>query len=485
VPHALAHAPLSLFNAPIFYPEAHTLAYSEHMFVPSLMGAPLIWAGASPVLVHNLLLMLGLTLSGWAMFLVMSNWTGSSTAGLVAGLAYGFNAHVLGRFVHLQAQHVEFLPAVLYALDRVLARGRARDAALLAVAIVLQSLCSNYLLVFTLVAVAACVAIRPAAWLGSAQRPVLMGLAGAALVTAAALAPFLWPYYEVSRDQGMVRSLDEVSLYSAGWRDYLATGARLHYGWWSHRFFADSTPLFPGVTATLLAVIALGARERWASPRLRMAVVIGIIGVALSLGPALPGYAWLHTHIPLLGALRGAARWGWLALASVAILAGYGVAALESRRLRTRIGLAAVLGVLITAESMRTPVGFTTFQGFPGIYDRLNVDGVVVAEFPFYSGRSVSENGPYLVNNTRYLRALVNGYSGFQPATYEARGERLRNFPEPSAVAELKKIGVTHVTVHSAAFAEQSGVEATKAIDAVTDLELIADEGGIRLYRLR
>jgi hypothetical protein len=485
VPHALVHQPWRLFEAPIFYPEAHTLAYSEHMVVPSLMGAPLIWAGVSSVLVQNLLIMLGLAVSGWAMFLLISSWTGSMTAGLVAGLAYGFNAHVLARFVHLQAQHVEFFPAVLYALDRVLDHGRRRDAAWLAAAIVLQSLCSNYLMVFTLFAVAACVAIRPSAWLGSSRRHVLTALALGAAIAFVALAPFLWPYYLVSRDQGMIRSLDEVATNAATWRSYLATGGRLHYEWWSHRFFADTTPLFPGVTATILGAIALVGRGRAANPRVRMAIVIGLLGVALSLGPALPGYEWLHVRIPLLAALRGAARWGWLALAAIAILAGYGVATLERRWPRPRMALAACLGALITVEAMRAPVGYTTFAGYPRIYDRLRSPGTVVAEFPFYSGPSVSENGPYLVNNTRYLQPLVNGYSGFQPTSYAIRGDILRNFPERSALDELRKIGVTHVTVHTSAFAEKSGAAAMTALESVAGLELVADEDGIRLYRFK
>ena len=64
VPHALATNPLNLFEAPIFYPEQHSLAFSEHMFVPSVMGAPLLWAGASPVLVYNILIMIGFASSG-------------------------------------------------------------------------------------------------------------------------------------------------------------------------------------------------------------------------------------------------------------------------------------------------------------------------------------------------------------------------------------------------------------------------------------
>ena len=45
VAHQLPRDPLHLFDAPIFFPEHDTLAYSEHMIVQAVMGAPLQWAG--------------------------------------------------------------------------------------------------------------------------------------------------------------------------------------------------------------------------------------------------------------------------------------------------------------------------------------------------------------------------------------------------------------------------------------------------------
>ena len=57
------------------------------------MGAPLFWAGASPVLTYNLLLIAGFALTGWAMCLVIARWTGDWIAGVAAGIVMGFNAH--------------------------------------------------------------------------------------------------------------------------------------------------------------------------------------------------------------------------------------------------------------------------------------------------------------------------------------------------------------------------------------------------------
>src|SRR6187401_1959573 len=77
VQHQLPRDPLHLFEANIFYPAHDALAFSEPLIVPALIGAPLAWAGASPVLVYNLVVIAGLALTAFAMFVLVENWTGS------------------------------------------------------------------------------------------------------------------------------------------------------------------------------------------------------------------------------------------------------------------------------------------------------------------------------------------------------------------------------------------------------------------------
>src|SRR4029079_1534476 len=45
VAHALAHEPGHLFDANIFYPHVHTLAYSDAMLFEGLVAAPFLLAG--------------------------------------------------------------------------------------------------------------------------------------------------------------------------------------------------------------------------------------------------------------------------------------------------------------------------------------------------------------------------------------------------------------------------------------------------------
>src|SRR5206468_7282277 len=111
-----------LFEANIFYPAHDTLAFSEPLIVPALIGAPLAWAGGSPVLVYNLVVIAGMALSAFATFVLIEAWTGSFPAGLVAGSLFAFNTHTLTRFAHVQGLHIYGLPLALLAIDR-LVRG--------------------------------------------------------------------------------------------------------------------------------------------------------------------------------------------------------------------------------------------------------------------------------------------------------------------------------------------------------------------------
>jgi hypothetical protein len=484
VAHIVPRNPVSLFEAPIFFPEPHTLAYSEHMLVPSLMGAPLIWAGLSPITVYNLLVLAGFTLSGWAMALVVRRWTGSTLGGVAAGMLFAFNAHLLTRLVHLQALHLEFFPVALLALDRVLSgAGGRRAAALLAAAFVLQALCSNYSLVFLSVALVAAAAVRGNEWLRPFRPGTAALVAGAALASIIVVIPFLWPYYVVSREQGLSRSIEEVSLYSATWADYLATGGRLHYAWWSHRWFEGRTPLFPGIAATLLAAAVLAFPATRRDPRVRMSAAIGVVGFALSFGPAMPGYTWIHLHVPLFTGLRSAARWGLLPLIAIAVLAGYAVAALERRWARGSYWPAAALAGLglLTLEALRAPMGFTGVPEIPAIYDALrSANGAVLVELPLYGGASVSENARYMLASTHHFRPLVNGYSGFESARFRERAARWRAFPADVVLQEMRQLGVTHVMVH----ARDLAADQVGAIDRASGLELLREDGALRLYAL-
>lgn len=485
VAHEAPRAPLHLFDANIFYPERDTLAYSEAMLVQSAMGAPMMWAGASPVLTYNILLLAGFALTGWTMCLVVQRWTSDWTAGLIAGSVFGVNAHTLTRMPHLQAQHVEFLPIALLALDSLLRQPSARRGLRLAFWSVLQALTSVYLLVFTLLALVVAMLVRPRDWIGARFGGVARALGVATLVAGALLVPFLLPYYRVSHDQGLTRTLNDAAQYSASWRDYLTTPARVH-AWWSRPVFAHAgatTGLFPGAIGFALALLALVRGIGLRDSRARMALAIGVAGFCLSFGPALPGYGILYSLVPLLQAVRATARFGYLVTFAVAVLAGFGMMSLRrSCSVRTWAWLAPALVVATALEPMAAPLSLGRFEGIAPIYSRVPTGpGVVVVEIPFFGSRSAQFHAHYMLNSTKNWQPLVNGYSGFQPASFYQHAEVLQRFPDDSALRMLREIGVTHVFVHRG----QLDAAHLAALDARHDLERIDVFGDTELYRLR
>jgi hypothetical protein len=489
VAHQLPRDPRHLFEANIFHPAHDSLAFSEPLIVPALMGAPFAWSGASPVLVYNVILILGFALTGFATCVLVQEWTGSQMAGVLAGSLFAFNTHTLTRLAHVQGIHLYGLPVALLALERVIRGGTWRAALLLAFSMIVLAYTSGYLVVFAVVMIATTMIVAARDWLPRASG-VLGRLALAGIVAALAIAPIYLPYRRVAREQHMVRTIEAIRDFSASPAGYLASAGRLHLSTWSARFFRDPVDsFFPGFVALGLsgaAVVAAvrrrdGERERLRA-RVLMLVSMGAVGAILSFGAATPVYGWLFDVFPPMQGLRAAARFGNLFLLAVAVLAGIGLAAL-----RAPATAAVALILIANGEALRAPFTYQPFRGIPGIY-RLLADEpgpVVLAEQPFYPRSAIFRNAGYVLASTAHWRPLMNGYSGYTPASYQRYADAFWYFPQDWAIQAMKDAGVTHVVVHGDLFLEDNQ-RVVEVLDKRTDFELIAaGPGGLRLYRLK
>ena len=488
VAHQLPRDPSHLFEANIFFPAHDALAFSEPLIVPALMGAPLAWAGASPVLVYNVILILGLALTGFATCLLVEAWTGRLAAGLLAGSLFAFNTHTLTRLAHIQGIHIYGLPLALLALERLIRGDSWRSAFLLALSAIVLAYTSGYLAVFAAVMIATALLATVRDWLPRAPG-VLLRLAVAALVTALAITPIYLPYRRAAREQHMVRTMEGIRDFSATPRGYLASAGRIHLSTWSGRFYKDPVDsFFPGFVALALAGVAIASaiRGQRENHRLRvrvgMLVAIGVVGVVLSLGAATPVYGWLFAVFPPMQGLRAAARFGNLFLLAIAVLAGIGLS-----RLRASAAIAGALIVLVNIEAMQAPFTYRPFHGIPGVYHRLAEEPgpVIVAEQPFYPRQGIFQNAGYVLASTAHWRPLMNGYSGYTPASYQRYADAFWYFPQDWAIQAMKDAGVTHVVVHVAAFLKDHQ-NVLEALARRSDMELMEiGPDGVRLYRLK
>ncbi|HYT74058.1 MAG TPA: hypothetical protein VEL79_04855 [Vicinamibacterales bacterium] len=503
VAHELPRDPRHLFQANIFYPAPDALAFSEPLIMPALIGAPLSWSGASPVLVYNLVLIAGFALTAFATFLLLDAWTGNAFAGLLAGSAFAFNTHTLTRLAHVQGIHLYGLPLALLGIDRIVRGGSYRAAILLAASLAVLAYTSGYLIVFAAVMLAIVLLARAADW-WPRKRLVLPALALAAIASVAVIVPLYLPYRRVAREQHMVRSLDLIKEYSATPRGYLAASGRIHFSTWSGHFFKDPIDsFFPGFAILALAAIAIGAalRRRPVSgdplrARVLMLVAIAVAGFVLSLGTATPVYGWLFTIFPPMQGLRAAARFGNLFLLAIAVLGGLGLSVLlppkggSYRISRGRISrgtwLAILLIVIVNVEALRAPFTYQRFNGIPGLYKLLAQEPgrVVVVEQPFFPRWAVFQNAPYVLASTMHWRPLMNGYSGYTPEAYQHYADAFWYFPDDWAITAMKDAGVTHVVVHPSGF-NSNREPVIPIIEKRGDFELLAiGRDNIRLYRL-
>ena len=190
IAHTLPRDPAHVFDGNIFAPEPATVAYSEPLMPQALLGAPVLYLGGSPVLAFNLVLIVGLALTAWSTWFVVWRWTGSATAGLIAGGLAAFNVHLLTRLPHLQAAHAWGLPLSIYFADRLIERVTTRDVAWLALVVAATAATSVYWLALAglslfIVGVVAAVQGR---W-----RPALT-IAGSSVLGLVLALPVLVPY---------------------------------------------------------------------------------------------------------------------------------------------------------------------------------------------------------------------------------------------------------------------------------------------------
>ncbi len=502
VAHQVVRDPVHLFDANIFYPEKRTLAFSEHLFVQGVMAMPLYWVGASPVAAFNIILIVGLALSGWTMALVMHRWTGNWLAAIVSGCLIAFNASTLSRLVHIQAMHLEFFPFMLAAIDQLIRQPRAKAALSLAGWFVLQALTSVYFLVFITIAAIAAALVRANEWLKDNRSAFLKHAALAAVVAILLLTPFLLPYYHASQEQDQfTRKIDEVGRYSATWRNYAASAGTLHMeklgsklgtpGW--SKGYANADYLFPGFMALTLTLLSLVSLTAIKDRRARMALAFGVVSFALSFGPAFPLYAPLYKIFPLLQAIRGAARFGQMVLAAIAILSGFGLAWL-SLKLPRKAALAAgvIAAIAVNAEAWRAPIGYCgnpenkmcqDYVDVPPIFktlDRADVKAIVV--FPFYPPNGeLNKNARYMLQSTEHFKPMMNGYSGYMPTVMFTHFQGVKDFPSAGSIAYLKGLGVTHALVD----ARNMPPEALVAISHSPSLVLEQTDGNLQILAIK
>lgn len=269
----------------------------------------------------------------------------------------------------------------------------------------------------------------------------------------------------------------------------------------------DQLLLRAAVLTALAAVVSPGCRSRMAAfMRTRGFFLVSLLAAMwLSLGVApqtlgrplnLTGlYQVLYSYVPGFDGLRVPARFNMIAVLMLAVLGGYGAAALS--RWRWATPALAVLTTALFAESLVRPFpinGMGTLRDYavpearvyrpgraPAVYKRLAQEPPgVLAELPIgqpdYDIRAMFYS---IVHHAR----LLNGYSGFFPPHYGLLALTLSDVPSHamSAWETLHNFGATHVIVHEAAWLDDRGPRTTAALIQLGATEVFRDGSHVLL----
>jgi hypothetical protein len=448
VAHQLVHQPAALFDANIFYPARHALAYSDAMLLVGLAAAPFLWAGVPPALVHNGLLIAALSTSAWAMAILAHRLTGDRAAAILAGIVLGFAPYRFAHLAHLELQWLLWMPLALLALHALVERPRPLAGLALGACLAAQLLCSIYYAVFLGVFVAvAWIALVAAT--GTRSR-LLPSTAAAAIPLALVAVPYLMPY-AASRSAHAPRTPAEVARYSATPADYLRVPS-----FNALRGANDPGPapeeraLYPGLAAVILAMVGLWygrGRTRW------IYGALAVLAFDASLGVHGLTFRVLQTVAPPLGNLRAPARFASLGLVVLAALAAIGATrvreAFTSRVARDGVVAIAVALCLIEFWSHPLPVRDATLA--PAAVDRWLAglpDDTVILELPVPTVHALwGYEMWHQVRSIHHWRRLLNGYSGFLPRDSGNTLIALATFPDTESVARLRRLSVDFVVV--------------------------------------
>jgi hypothetical protein len=475
VSHALAHAPQTLFEANIFYPEHHALAYSDAMLLPGTMLAPLFWAGLNPVVIYNFALFAAFALSGATAFMLARQLTDDTAAALAAGTIYAFAPYRFAHYTHLELQIVFWIPLALLMIHRIVSRGGTREGVLFGSAVGCQVLSCIYSGIFL---VLYCAVFVPSLFIATGRRRarrVIVALIAAGVVSIAIVSPYAVAYLRAESAVG-TRDIETVRLYSASLTNYLSAPAMNRiYGWKAITapLLADEMNLFPGIIAVVLAAVGVVASRS----RVRLAYLAGLIfSFMMTLGANGFVYRWLFEYVRLFRGLRSPARFDILVNLSLAILSAYGVAFLLHRVKhvgRRRLAGAAIAALLIV-EYVSAPIVLLAPK--PSKVDAWLAQqppGVIV-ELPLISAKAMwgSLDWLYMYQGIGHFQRMLNGYSGYAPASFYEMRQAMAAFPDDRSMAFLRDRDVDYVVVRAGVYEPQEAASLLEQIQNRSDLSL-------------
>lgn len=451
----------SYFNSNQFFPLPFSLAYSEHLFVPSAIFAPIYWLSKNLVFSVNYYAILTFVFTFVSSFYCFKFFVRNKLASLAGAFVFTFNPLTFAQFFghHLQLMNKFFIPPLFLFAYLYIKNPTWKNSFLFFLFFTLNALSGVYFQIFSLIFV-------PLFWL-----PFLMfqltrqnikffiSLLQTSLIFLIFLPVLLYfnlPYLKFSSLEGIYRTLAENSYFSARGIDWISSlKTNLLYGklvQGNDSFNYTEHTLFLNLLPTLLFLIGLFA--------IRRKIVFFAFGLVLffsaifTFGPTTPLYHHLYQLPVILQGVRVPTRFQFIFYLPFALLVAFGV----EKLLKLNRKIAAAIFLCILSLLILENISKANFDSISPtlsyieskekekslLFDLLTKKNTI--HFPIYTA------GPF--KNVRYLNwstitgeNIFNGYSGYFPADWAKIAEQVKKL-DKKAIEKLNLLGIDYLIIH-------------------------------------
>jgi len=481
------HGLSGLWSAPVFFPYPDTLRYVEPLLGIGVPLAPVYWLTGNAVLLHNVATCLSFPVIATGAYVLGRDLSGSRAGGVVAAAVAAFLPYRLSHLVHVQVLMVGWLWWAAWSVHRYFAEPGWKAAARIAVFYMLLGMSSLYWAYIGPVPLAVIAAVE--CW---RRRPAFVPLISHAALAAVVVGVVFLPVatrlsHATSPDGPLLIAQDsrtggaDLTAFVSGRPSLLVWGGVLQG---SPNGEAD---LFPGLTGLVCAAAALFlARQKDAArPWIPVYAVLIVIGVVLSLGPAITMsgrvlmhdllFAWLD-QLPGFAKLRAAARFAVIAQLALSVLAALGVAAwLHRRRASPREAgvTAGLLAALAFVEGLGVPLDLQPFSPYVAPGDRqacfwlARHPGGAVLDLPFEGWSDARYDIYYQYRTLLHGHPIVNGIGRWRPPLLGMLGDPDSPLYNASRAREtttlLRALGVRYVVLHRGWFEDDALADAMRS----------------------
>ena len=456
--HALKTDPLHIFDANIFFPEARTLAYSEHLIGAALLAFPLSLVTDNLDLLLNFVLLLATFLGALGCDRLARECGASPRGALLAGIVGGFSGPRLTRLTQAHLATLHFVPWALAFAIRYLREGRRRDLLATLAFFTLQALTSGHGGLFLALALGL---LFGGALISGRLGPVraVRDCGGAGLLVLLVNVPFVLPYYEVRERVGLTRVIEDAEGYTPSAGSWLRAPTRTQSALTSRldsfrpAIESANAALFPGFVFIGLAGLGGLSILRRREPRTQGAIFVLALSVFsfwLALGPSFGLYRLGYALIPGFDLIRVPSRFFLLTLTALSALAALGLD--RVRRPPLAWALVAIAGlecVPVAWESPHEPIVTPPIDAWLAAQPKPFRVVELPIPLPDNSVRQARFHSEYMIHGAAHWQPMVNGYSSLVPPLHLRLYRDLFDFPTESGLMELERLGVNYVVVHT------------------------------------